>query len=130
MNESTSAPRARPRIELVLCPGTLPSVGKDRMDLLRYRQSGIARLTGEELLAPLPEAAAVAQVQVAEGTCRLSARATSASSATPTPTASSIYTPGMVVADTLSPQKAALLLALALTRTRDPEEIQRVFDEY
>jgi L-asparaginase len=37
---------------------------------------------------------------------------------------------GMVVADTLSPQKAALLLALALTRTSEPEEIQRMFDEY
>jgi L-asparaginase len=38
--------------------------------------------------------------------------------------------PGMVAADTLSPQKAALLLALALTRTRDPDAIQRLFDEY
>jgi L-asparaginase type II len=67
MNESAPGPRALPRIELMLCPGTLPSVGKDRMDLMRYRQSGIPRLTAEELLAPLPEAAAVAQVQVAEG---------------------------------------------------------------
>jgi L-asparaginase len=38
--------------------------------------------------------------------------------------------PGMVAADNLNPQKAALLLALALTRTRDPREIQRIFDEY
>jgi L-asparaginase len=38
--------------------------------------------------------------------------------------------PGMVAADNLNPQKAALLLALALTRTRDPDEIQRMFDEY
>jgi L-asparaginase len=38
--------------------------------------------------------------------------------------------PGMVAADNLNPQKAALLLALALTRTRDPEEVQRMFDEY
>jgi len=67
MTPSPPAVRALPRIELMLCPGTLPSVGKDRMDLLRYRQSGIPRLTGEELLAPLPEAAAVAQVHVAEG---------------------------------------------------------------
>jgi L-asparaginase len=37
---------------------------------------------------------------------------------------------GMVAADNLNPQKAALLLALALTRTRDPDEIQRLFDEY
>jgi L-asparaginase len=38
--------------------------------------------------------------------------------------------PGMVAADNLNPQKAALLLALALTRTRDPDEVQRFFDEY
>jgi L-asparaginase len=40
------------------------------------------------------------------------------------------YEPGMVVADNLSPQKAALLLTLALTRTSDPDDIQRMFDEY
>jgi L-asparaginase len=40
------------------------------------------------------------------------------------------YWPGMVVADTLSPQKAALLLSLALTRTSNPDEIQRFYDEY
>ncbi|HEY7061326.1 MAG TPA: asparaginase [Chloroflexota bacterium] len=38
--------------------------------------------------------------------------------------------PGMVAADNLNPQKAALLLALALTRTGDPDAIQRMFDEY
>ena len=40
------------------------------------------------------------------------------------------YESGMVVADNLSPQKAALLLTLALTKTSDVEEIQRMFDEY
>src|SRR5262249_33804263 len=35
-----------PRIQLMIGPGTLPSVGKDRMDLLRYRLSGNPRLTG------------------------------------------------------------------------------------
>jgi len=38
--------------------------------------------------------------------------------------------PGMIAADNLSPQKAAVLLSLALTRTSKPEEIQRFFDEY
>ena len=38
--------------------------------------------------------------------------------------------PGMVAADNLSPQKAAVLLSLALTRTGKPEEIQRFFEEY
>jgi L-asparaginase len=38
--------------------------------------------------------------------------------------------PGMIAADNLNPQKAAVLLALALTRTNDPDEIQKFFDEY
>jgi L-asparaginase len=40
------------------------------------------------------------------------------------------YWPGYVVADNLNPQKAALLLSLVLTRTSDPEQVQRYFDEY
>jgi L-asparaginase len=43
---------------------------------------------------------------------------------------SAYHEPGMVAADNLSPQKAALLLALALTRTAEPDEVQRMFDEY
>ena len=35
-----------------------------------------------------------------------------------------------VWADNLSPQKARVLLMLALTRTRDTAELQRMFDEY
>jgi L-asparaginase len=38
--------------------------------------------------------------------------------------------PRMVAADNLSPHKSALLLALALTRTDDPDEVQRMFAEY
>ena len=37
---------------------------------------------------------------------------------------------GMVAGDNLSPQKARILLQLALTRTQDPEEIQRMFNTY
>lgn len=37
---------------------------------------------------------------------------------------------GLLPADNLNPQKARLLLALALTRTRDPDEIRRIFAEY
>ena len=36
----------------------------------------------------------------------------------------------VVAADNLSPQKAAILLSLALTKTSDPNQIQRMFDEY
>jgi hypothetical protein len=32
--------------------------------------------------------------------------------------------------DILSPQKAAILLSLALTKTFSPQDIQRFFDEY
>ena len=38
--------------------------------------------------------------------------------------------PGFVAADNLSPQKARILLQLALTKTAKPEEIQKIFDEY
>lgn len=37
---------------------------------------------------------------------------------------------GIVAADNLNPQKARVLAMLALTRTDDPDEIQRMFDTY
>jgi L-asparaginase len=37
---------------------------------------------------------------------------------------------GVVVADNLLPQKARILAMLALTKTDDPVEVQRMFDEY
>jgi L-asparaginase/Glu-tRNA(Gln) amidotransferase subunit D len=37
---------------------------------------------------------------------------------------------GFVVADNLNPQKARVLAMLALTRTDDVREAQRIFDEY
>ena len=37
---------------------------------------------------------------------------------------------GMVPADTLNPQKARVLLMLALSKTRDIGEIKRMFSEY
>ena len=37
---------------------------------------------------------------------------------------------GLVPGDTLNPQKARILLMLALTRTHDLAEIRRMFDEY
>ena len=37
---------------------------------------------------------------------------------------------GMIPADNLNPQKARILLMLALTRTKDPGEIRRMFAEY
>tara|TARA_B100000676_G_scaffold309031_1_gene371405 strand:+ start:4117 stop:5115 length:999 start_codon:yes stop_codon:yes gene_type:complete len=37
---------------------------------------------------------------------------------------------GTVLADNLPPQKARILLTVALTKTSDPVELQRIFDEY
>jgi L-asparaginase len=37
---------------------------------------------------------------------------------------------GMIPADNLNPQKARILLMLALSRTRDLREIRRIFSEY
>lgn len=59
--------RELPRIRLLIGPGTLPSQGKGRLDLVRYRRSGRPRMTGQELLAALPEIAEVARVEVDEG---------------------------------------------------------------
>ena len=37
---------------------------------------------------------------------------------------------GLLIADNLNPQKARILLSLALTRSRDPDEITRIFRTY
>ena len=37
---------------------------------------------------------------------------------------------GYIAAGNLNPQKSRLLLQLALTKTTDPKEIQRIFNEY
>src|SRR5215468_9597636 len=67
VSPSVQGTRDLPRIQLMIGPGTLPSVGKDRMDLLRYRLSGNPRLTGEQMLEPLPEIAKVARIEVDKG---------------------------------------------------------------
>ena len=66
-DRSASAAKGLPRIHLIVSAGTLPSVGKNRMDLLRYRESGIPRLTGAQLLEPLHEVAQIARVTVEQG---------------------------------------------------------------
>ncbi len=37
---------------------------------------------------------------------------------------------GMISSNTLNPQKARILLMLALTRTQDLKELRRIFEEY
>ncbi len=55
-----------PRIRLLIGPGTLPSQGRDRMDLTHYSEklSGKPRLDGHAMLAAIPEIAGIAQVEV------------------------------------------------------------------
>jgi L-asparaginase len=36
---------------------------------------------------------------------------------------------GVVLADDLNPQKARILLMLALAKTKDPKEIQKYFEQ-
>ena len=48
-------------------PGTLPSRGNDRLDMIRYRNSGNEQMTGEEMLAAIPEIADQASVTVDPG---------------------------------------------------------------
>src|ERR1035437_3463781 len=55
------------RIRLMMGPGTLPSQGSDRMDMARYRRSGKQQLGGSEMLAAIPEIAAIAEVLVDAG---------------------------------------------------------------
>ena len=40
------------------------------------------------------------------------------------------YEGDLVLGNDLAPQKAAVLLRLALTKTADPAELQRMFDSY
>src|SRR5262245_65689297 len=56
-----------PRIRLLLGPGTLHSRGADRLDFTRYSRSGNPRMTGEELLATLPEIERIAAMEVDDG---------------------------------------------------------------
>src|SRR4051794_17969134 len=58
-----------PRVRLMMGPGTLPSQGKDRMDLTQYseRLSGKPKLTGKQMLQALPEIAQFAHVDVDPG---------------------------------------------------------------
>ena len=58
-----------PCIRLMIGPGTLPSQGKNRMDITHYseRLSGKPRLTGEAMLEALPEISNFARVEVDGG---------------------------------------------------------------
>lgn len=58
-----------PTIRLVLVPATLPSRANSRTEFVRYafERSGRKRMTGDELLAELPELREIARVEVDAG---------------------------------------------------------------
>ena len=57
------------RVCLMAGPGTLPSQGRDRMDLTHYniRHSGKGRLSPREMVAALPEINALAEIVYDDG---------------------------------------------------------------
>lgn len=77
------------------------------------------------LLSP-PEMDAAKAAVAAGVTVVLSSRAGSGRTFSP----AKVREAGFISADNLTPQKARILLALALTRTGDPDEIKRMFGEY
>ena len=77
------------------------------------------------LLSPV-ETEAFKEAVAAGVTVVLSSRAGSGRVFSPSKTRDA----GFIAADNLNPQKARILLALALTKTNDPKEIQRMFRDY
>ena len=77
-----------------------------------------------------PEAAVVKEINAMPAAARpVLVRSSRVGNGRVTPTAE--YEPlNLVAADTLSPQKARILLMLALTKTSDVKEIRRIFSEY
>jgi len=96
------------------------------------RQSGVVVVSafpsGDNVNAP----AGQPMTATATATATTTATATPASTATASDSArrAEAATPPGVSVQHLTPQKARILLMLALTRTRDPREVQRYFLEY
>lgn len=128
-----------PRVDLTMSyPGgtgphfdTLPTgivvttTGFTRAESAAYRR---LRTRGVIVVAAFPSGDNVAAARIPDRTAPDSARApvTAADSAM----AAERAAPPMLSVQHLTPQKARILLMLALTRTRDPREIQRMFAEY
>ena len=94
-------PAPLPLVYALSTGGTISGKGATSTSLADD-QSGA--LLGSELIAAVPEIAQVAQKDY--------------------------DVMGMVPADNLNPQKARVLLMLALTKTHDPAQIARMFAEY
>jgi len=100
------------------------------------RDSGVVVVSafpsGDNLVAIPERAAAPAANATPAPTAAATANPGASPGASPSsnPTANVPDSPPMVSAQHLLPQKARILLMLALTRTRDPREVQRYFAEY
>lgn len=69
MKGRTDVSQSIPTIALFMASGTLPSQANDRMETVRYApwKTGRERMTGQELIAALPELNAIAKLEVAAG---------------------------------------------------------------
>src|ERR1700681_3328405 len=57
-------PPALARVHVITGPGTLPRNPRNRLQLLRYANTGEPRLTGKELIERIPEVQQFARVSV------------------------------------------------------------------
>lgn len=109
-----------PRVRVIGTGGTIASKGRDALQLSGY---SIA-LTARELLDSVPGLEKIAGVGAGR-VIDVPADGREGKSAD-----RKYREMGIVASDNLTPQKARILLMLALTRTQDPKEVQRIFEEY
>jgi len=115
---------ALPRVEIAY-----HYAGSDGIATRAFIQSGAQGIVGAAFAPGLlsPEENVAMKEAVAAGVkVVISSRAGSGRTFGP----SKIVDAGFIRADNLNPQKARILLALALTKTKDSAEIQRMFDQY
>lgn len=115
-----------PRVDIVYC-----SIGTDGLLVNALIQAGVQGIvaagSGAGSLSPATHDAM--KEAVAGGIMVVRSSRVGTGRILP-PTAERLLKGSLVTADNLNPQKARILLMLALTRTTDPQEIQRMFGEY
>ena len=115
---------ALPRVEIAY-----HYAGSDGIATRAFIQAGVQGIVGAAFAPGLlsPEENLAMKEAVAAGVkVVISSRAGSGRTFGP----SKIVDAGFIRADNLNPQKARILLALALTKTKESAEIQRIFDQY
>ena len=121
-----SAVKQFPRVEVVYSyaqssPIPVEALARDGVDGIVFAAAGAGSLSPSEITS-VKNALSVARPPVImrssrTGNGRVTGRA-------------NFDAMGLIPTDNLSPQKSRILLMLALTKTRDPSEIRRMFEEY